>query len=278
MTHLAEPAEPMLVLEGVEKDFTDVPGGTLALSGVDLRVAAGEFVAIVGPSGAGKSTLLRLIADLTPLTAGRIRVCGHRPAEARRRRDFGMVFQSPVLYAWRKVLANVELPLEIQGIPREERRRRALASLERVGLTDVAERYPRQLSGGMQQRVAIARAMVVQPRILLMDEPFGSLDELTRERLELELLELWQATGVTVLFVTHAIEEAVFLADRVLVLGPRPGRFAAEIPIALSRPRGEHSRTELTYFEAVNRVRGELRRAMGVGEAESAESVGAGPA
>ena len=252
----------MLSLRGLVKAFDDTPGGTLALDRISFDVAAGAFVAIVGPSGSGKSTLLRLIGDLLPPSGGEIRVCGHDPSEARRRREFGMVFQSPVLYSWRKVLANVELPLQVQGVPRAERRAQAMASLTRVGLADVAERQPRQLSGGMQQRVAIARAMVVRPRILLMDEPFGSLDELTRERLNLELLELWRATGVTVLFVTHDIEEAVFLADRVIVFTPRPGRLAAEIAVDLPRPRDEQTRTDVAYFDRVNQVRRALRGAM----------------
>ncbi len=259
---------PILELDGVSKDFDDAPRLTRALADIDLEVAAGELVAIVGPSGSGKSTLLRLVGDLLQPSSGRIRVCGMSPAEARRQREFGMVFQSPVLYSWRSVLANVELPLQIQGVPAARRRERALASLDRVGLADVADRKPRQLSGGMQQRVAIARAMVVRPRILLMDEPFGSLDELTRERLNLELLELWRSSELTLLFVTHAIEEAVFLADRVVVLGPSPGRIAAELPIDLPRPRGEHSRGDLRYFECVNRVRQALRGAM---QAESIE-------
>jgi NitT/TauT family transport system ATP-binding protein len=249
----------------VGKVFTDAPERTVALEEFDLSVADGEFVALVGPSGCGKSTLLRLVADLDEPSSGSIRVCGLRPAEARRQREFGIVFQSPVLYAWRDVLANVALPLEIAGLGRAERDARALEAIAQVGLGDVADRYPRQLSGGMQQRVAIARALVTRPRVLLMDEPFGSLDELTRERLNLALLEIWRETGVTVVFVTHAIEEAVFLADRVAVLTPRPGRVAAVVEIEVARPRGPESLASRAHFDAVTRVRTLLRESAAQG-------------
>jgi NitT/TauT family transport system ATP-binding protein len=181
------------------------------------------------------------------------------PANARRQRKLGMVFQSPVLYPWRTVIGNVELPLEVAGVPRADRRRLARETLALVSLTDFEDRRPRQLSGGMQQRVAIARALAVRPRVLLMDEPFASLDELARERLNLELLRLWHDTGVTVLFVTHLIGEAVLLADRVLVLSARPGRLTAEIDVPLPRPRGVETRASEEYFRIVNTVRSALR-------------------
>jgi NitT/TauT family transport system ATP-binding protein len=248
-----------VVLDKVSKVFTDHPGGTAALSEVSTSVRRGEFVSIVGPSGSGKSTLLRIVADLTPPTAGSVSVCGMTPAAARRERKLGMVFQTPVLYPWRTVLGNVELPLEVAGVPRVERRRRAEETLALVGLPEFQDRRPRQLSGGMQQRVAIARALAVRPRVLLMDEPFASLDELARERLNLELLRLWRETGVTVLFVTHLIGEAVLLADRVVVLSARPGHVVAEIEVPLARPRGVETRASEDYFRIVNTVRAALR-------------------
>ena len=248
-----------LCLEDVSKVFTDHPGGTAALGSVDLRVGRGEFASIVGPSGSGKSTLLRIVADLTSPTSGSVRVCGMTPGQARRERKLGMVFQTPVLYPWRSVVQNVELPLEVAGLPRSERRRRAEETLELVGLLEFSDRRPRQLSGGMQQRVAIARALAVRPRLLLMDEPFASLDELARERLNLELLRLWRETGVTVLFVTHLIGEAVLLSDRVTVLSARPGRVVTEVEVDLPRPRGVETRSSAGYFRIVNSVRAALR-------------------
>jgi NitT/TauT family transport system ATP-binding protein len=260
------PELPELVIEGVSKVFTDHPGGTAALAEVSTTVRRGEFVSIVGPSGSGKSTLLRIVADLTAPSTGWVRVCGLTAAEARRQRKLGMVFQSPVLYPWRTVIGNVELPLEVAGIPRGERRRLADETLALVSLTEFKDRRPRQLSGGMQQRVAIARALAVRPRVLLMDEPFASLDELARERLNLELLRLWHETGVTVLFVTHLIGEAVLLADRVLVLSARPGRLTAEIDVPLPRPRGVETRASEEYFRVVNAVRSVLRGGSGGAE------------
>jgi len=251
--------EPILELEDVAMVFTDHPAGTAALGGVSLTVRRGQFVSVLGPSGSGKSTLLRIIGDLIPPTSGRVRVCGRGPGSARRRREDGIVFQAPVLYNWRTVSGNVELPLELAGVPRQERELRAEETLALVGLCEFSGRYPRQLSGGMQQRVSIARALVLRPRLLLMDEPFGALDELTRERLNLELLRLWRETGVTVLFVTHNIEEAVFLSDRVVVLTSRPGRVAAKIPIGLPRPRGEETRADPRFFALANQARAALR-------------------
>jgi len=250
---------PELRLERVTKVFTDHPGGTAALAGVSLVVRRGEFVSIVGPSGCGKSTLLRIVADLIAPSSGSVTVCGMTPSRARRERRLGMVFQSPVLYPWRTVIGNVELPLEVAGLPKAERRRRAEETLALVGLSESAELGPRQLSGGMQQRVAIARALAVRPRVLLLDEPFAALDELARERLNLELLRLWHETGVTVLFVTHLIGEAVLLADRVVVLSSRPGRTVAQVEVALPRPRDVETRASGDFFGLVNRVRAALR-------------------
>jgi NitT/TauT family transport system ATP-binding protein len=252
-----------VVVRRLSKRFDDAPGGTLALAGVDLDVAPGEFVAVVGPSGAGKSTLLRIVADLTSPSAGEVRVDGGSPREARLAHTYGLVFQAPVLLEWRTVRGNVELPLEVAGVPPADRRRMATEMLRRVGLADALERYPRQLSGGMRHRVALARALVSRPRLLLMDEPFAGLDEPTRERMNLELLQLWHESGVTVLFVTHDIDEAVFLADRVVVLSPRPGRVVANLPVELPRPRDAALAAEPAYFRAVTEARQALRVGMG---------------
>jgi NitT/TauT family transport system ATP-binding protein len=229
-----------------------------ALGPLDLHVPAGTFVAIVGPSGCGKSTLLRLVADLESATHGTVAIGGEPPAAARRRREIGIVFQAPVLLEWRTVAGNVALPLEVAGAPPAVRDASTAATLALVGLADVAQRYPRQLSGGMQQRVALARALAAHPRLLLMDEPFGALDELTRERLNLELLDVWARTGTTVLFVTHSLEEAVFVADRVVVLSPRPGRMVADVPVALPRPRTNALRADAAFVHAVAQVRAVL--------------------
>jgi len=258
-------AEAVVELVDVTKTFVDGPRATAALAGVSLAVAEGELVTLVGPSGSGKTTILRLVADLTSPTAGTVRVCGHPPATARRRRELGIVFQAPVLYTWRTVQGNVSLPLEIAGVPAPERARRVAETLALVGLADVADAHPRQLSGGMAQRVAIARALVVRPRVLLLDEPFAALDELARERLNLELLRVWRETGVTGLFVTHNLEEAVFLADRVVVLTASPGRLVAEIAVDLPRPRGPETRASPEFFALVTRARAALRRGASIG-------------
>jgi NitT/TauT family transport system ATP-binding protein len=256
--------DTILELKNVSMVFADQPvgedlAGTAALRGINLSVSSSEFVAVVGPSGSGKSTLLRIVGDLISPSTGDVQVCGHGPGTARRRREYGIVFQSPVLYNWRTVAQNVQLPLEIAGYDRDECLARAIETIDLVGLSDFVDHRPRQLSGGMQQRVAIARALVVRPRLLLLDEPFGALDEITRERLNLELLRIWHETGVTVLMVTHNIEEAVFLADRVVVLTSRPGRVAAEIPIGLPRPRDEGVRTRQDFYDLVLRAREVLR-------------------
>jgi NitT/TauT family transport system ATP-binding protein len=234
--------------------------GVTALEDIDLTVAQGEFVSLIGPSGCGKSTLLRLVADLLQPTSGTVLVNGATPHAARLQRTYGMVFQAATLLEWRRIRANIELPLEIMGVPRERRRTRALEMLDLVGLADFADHYPWQLSGGMQQRVAIARALAFEPSILLMDEPFGALDEMTRERMQAEVLRLWRETGTTVLFVTHSIPEAVFLSTRVVVMSPRPGRISDVVDVDLPRTRDDDTREEQRFFALTTQVRDALRK------------------
>lgn len=249
----------MIQVENVSKTFGTGDSAVVALRNVSFAVDSGEFVSVVGPSGCGKSTLLRLMADLLPPTEGRIALRGKTPQDARLAREYGFVFQSPTLYQWRTVRKNVQLPLEIMGVPRGEWRERVAHMLEMVGLADFHEHYPWQLSGGMQQRVSIARALAFDPPLLLMDEPFGALDEFTRERLNLELLKIWQQTHKTIIFVTHSIAEAVFLSTRVVVMSPRPGQIAAMVPVDLSHPRTFETRESERFFELVTRVRETLR-------------------
>ena len=255
-----DPHPPVVRLSGVDKVFSrgDQPS-TTALEGIDLQILRGEFVSLIGPSGCGKSTLLRLIGDLTAPTRGDVIVNGKPAARARRDRDYGMVFQAPVLMDWRTVEDNVKLPLEVLGRPPAERSARAREMLELVELGDFVRHYPYQLSGGMQQRVAIARALSFEPAILLMDEPFGALDEMTRERMNSEVLRIWERTGTTIVFVTHSIPEAVFLSSRVVVMSARPGRITDVIDVDLPRPRNEDSRESRRYFELVTAVREALR-------------------
>ncbi|MXY76564.1 MAG: ABC transporter ATP-binding protein [Acidimicrobiia bacterium] len=253
-----------LSLRGVEKVFN--PGSdqeVRAVHGIDLQVEKGEFISVIGPSGCGKSTLLRLIGDLTPPSAGTVSVNGKTPAKARLDRDYGMVFQSATLLEWRRVQANVELPLEIMGMDAAERSRQAAAMLELVQLDRFANHYPWQLSGGMQQRVAIARALAFKPSILLMDEPFGALDEMTRERMQSELLRIRAETGTTVVFVTHSIPEAVFLSTRVVIMSSRPGTITQVVDIDLPEPRSDETREEQRFFELLTGVREGLRAVEG---------------
>jgi NitT/TauT family transport system ATP-binding protein len=248
-----------VLIEGLTKVFNAGRSDeVVALSDVGLEVGDGEFVSLIGPSGCGKSTLLRLIADLLPPTTGSVSVAGKPAAEARRRQEYGIAFQQAGLFEWRTVQRNVELPLELRGMSRSDRRGRAREMLELVGLGDFTGHYPAQLSGGMQQRVAIARALAVSPPLLLMDEPFGALDEMTRERLQTELLAICAQTGAAVVFVTHSISEAVFLSRKVVVMSPRPGRITAAIDVDLPA-RDEAVRQSTAYFDAVTTVRKALR-------------------
>jgi NitT/TauT family transport system ATP-binding protein len=264
------PQEHVVSINGVSKVFETAGGRTTALQDIDLSIAPGEFVSLIGPSGCGKSTLLRLIGDLTSPSAGTISVNGKAAHKARTDRDYGIVFQAPVLFDWRTVQANVALPLEVKGVARSERDARVRAMLELVELKDFARHYPYQLSGGMQQRVSIARALALEPSILLMDEPFGALDEMTRERLNTEVQRIWQQTGTTVIFVTHSIPEAVFLSSKVVVMSPRPGRIIRVIDIDLPRPRTDDTRESARYFTLITEVRETLRGRRGEGAGQVA--------
>lgn len=237
----------------VSKTYSSRAGEVHALANVSLRVRRGEFISLLGRSGCGKSTLLKLIAGVTPYESGSIEVAGERvrgPASG-----LGMVFQTPVLLEWRDVLSNVTLPLEFAGIADGPGRRRAIELLETVGLGAFTSRHPHELSGGMQQRVAIARALVTDPSLLLMDEPFGALDALTRDEMAAELLRIWESTRKTIIFVTHSIEEAVLLSDRVVVLTPRPGRVNTVIDIDLERPRDASIRYDPRFSEHAQQLR-----------------------
>jgi NitT/TauT family transport system ATP-binding protein len=241
----------VVAISGLSKHF----GATTALQQIELEIAEREFVSLIGPSGCGKSTLLRIIGDLIEPSAGKVVVNGKSARQARADRDYGIVFQDPVLYDWRTVAKNVALPLEIAGWSRQKRADRVQKMLSLVELSGFESHRPWQLSGGMQQRVSIARALSFDPALLLMDEPFGALDEMTRERLNLELLQIWDASGSTIVFVTHSISEAVFLSTRVVVMSPRPGRISEVIPIDLPQPRTAATREEPRFFELVTQVR-----------------------
>ncbi|MEV6348886.1 ABC transporter ATP-binding protein [Actinoplanes sp. NPDC051851] len=248
-----------VVVDKVTKVFNQGrPDEVLALDNVDLTVGDGEFVSLIGPSGCGKSTLLRLVADLIAPTTGTVTVAGKDAGNARKDQAYGIAFQQAGLFEWRTVRRNVELPLELRGVSRSERKARAEQMLQLVGLADFAGHYPGQLSGGMQQRVAIARALAVQPPLLLMDEPFGALDEMTRERLQSELLGICTATKTSVIFVTHSISEAVFLSDRVVVMSARPGRITADVAVTLPS-RDDAGRQSPAFFEKITEVRQALR-------------------
>ena len=230
-----------------------------ALVDVDLSVAAGEFISLIGPSGCGKSTLLRLIGDLLTPTSGEVSVNGKSAHQSRLDQDYGMAFQQAGLFEWRSVQKNIELPLELKGWDKAKRAARAQEMLELVKLPEFAGHMPWQLSGGMQQRIAIARALAAHPPLLLMDEPFGALDEMTREHMQAELLRICAETSTTVVFVTHSIPEAVYLSDRVVVMSPRPGRITKVVDIGLGRTRNEETRTSDTFYHRVNEVREALR-------------------
>jgi NitT/TauT family transport system ATP-binding protein len=254
------PAPSVVEARGVGTVFGTGGGAVTALEEIDLTIRPGEFVSLIGPSGCGKSTLLRLIGDLTEPSSGELLVNGKPARQARLDRDYGMVFQAPVLMEWRTVERNIELPLEIMGFERAERSRRSAALLRLVELEGFAGKHPWQLSGGMQQRVAIARALAFDPKLLLMDEPFGALDEMTRERMNLELMGIWTRTRTTIVFVTHSIPEAVFLSSRVVVMSARPGRIARIVEVDLPQPRTVETRETERYFELVTEVREALRR------------------
>jgi NitT/TauT family transport system ATP-binding protein len=238
-------------IKGLAKSF----GETTALQDIDLELGEREFVSLIGPSGCGKSTLLRIIGDLIQPTSGTARVNGKPARQARIDRDYGIVFQDPVLYDWRTVAKNIALPLELARWNRRRRTEKVKEMLDLVELSGFENHHPWQLSGGMQQRVSIARALSFDPALLLMDEPFGALDEMTRERLNMELLQIWDASGSTVVFVTHSIAEAVFLSTRVVVMSPRPGRISDVVTIDLPQPRTAATREESRFFELVTAVR-----------------------
>jgi NitT/TauT family transport system ATP-binding protein len=258
--------EAVVTARGITKTFGK--GGVTALQDIELEVGRGEFVSLIGPSGCGKSTLLRVIGDLVEPTAGQILVNGKTAHRARLDRDYGIVFQAAVLYDWRTVAKNIGLPLELVGWSRAKRAERVAEMIDLVELEGFEKHYPWQLSGGMQQRVSIARALSFSPALLLMDEPFGALDEMTRERLNAELLRIWAETGSTVIFVTHSISEAVYLSTRVAVMSPRPGRITRIVPIDLGQPRTFETREDPRFFELVTQVR-EALHAGGADEVEA---------
>ena len=243
-------------LRSLTKTFAK--GNVTALQEIDLAIEPGEFVSLIGPSGCGKSTLLRIVGDIVEPSAGEIVVNGKPARRARLDGDYGIVFQAPVLYDWRTVQKNIALPLEMLRWDRGRKTKRVEEMLELVDLTAFGNHYPWQLSGGMQQRVSIARALSFSPPLLLMDEPFGALDEMTRERLNMELLQIWAETESTVIFVTHSISEAVFLSTRVAVMSPRPGRITTIVDIDLPQPRTAETREEPRFFELVTEVRERL--------------------
>ncbi len=253
--------QPAVTFKNVSKVFNERARDRVkALDDINLDIRPGEFVSLIGPSGCGKSTLLRLVGDLIPPTAGTVLVNGKPAPQARLNREYGMVFQQATLYDWRTIRHNVQLPLEILGWPAAKRDARTQQMLKLVQLEEFARHYPWQLSGGMQQRVALARALAFEPSILLMDEPFGALDEMTRERLQLEVLRLWSQTKKTVIFVTHSIPEAVFLSTRVVVMSARPGRISGVVEIDLPQPRGYETREQPRFFEKITEVRERLRQ------------------
>jgi NitT/TauT family transport system ATP-binding protein len=252
------PAAPAVDLSRISVRFTTEHGTITAIDNLDLSVRQGGFLTILGPSGCGKSTLLRVMADLIVPSTGAVRVMNEPPAAARRRREIGFVFQHPALLAWRTVLGNVQLPLEVGGRPIVGRRT-PQDLLRLVGLEGWENAYPHQLSGGMRQRVSIARALINEPKLLLMDEPFGALDEITRDRLNEELLNVWQETGTTIVFVSHSIYEAAFLSESVILLAARPGRIVERVPVPFPYPRTPVLRRSAEF----NELLGTLREVLG---------------
>jgi len=246
-------------ISDVDKYFNQSkPNEVWALDTINLSVETGAFVSLIGPSGCGKSTLLRLMAALTHPTNGEVLINGKSADEARSDRDYGMAFQHSGLFKWRTISQNIELPLELMGWSKQDRKDRSQELLELIKLPDFGDHYPSELSGGMRQRVAIARSLSFRPSLLLMDEPFGALDEMTREHMQDELLDIWSRTGKTIVFVTHSIPEAVYLSQRVIVMSPRPGRIASDIAVDLGE-RVFETREDPRFFEKVTEVREALR-------------------
>ena len=250
-------AQAVIDARDLSLTFTTADGPVYALEGINLKVNDGDFVSFIGPSGCGKTTLLRVIADLEQATSGTVSVNGMSPAQARMARAYGYVFQAPALYPWRTVEKNVGLPLEIMGTANAATR--VKRNLELVNLGGFEKKFPWQLSGGMQQRVSIARALAVEPKLLLMDEPFGALDEIVRDKLNQQLLELWAATKKTVVFVTHSIPEAVFLSSKIVVMSPRPGRIIDVIETNLPASRKLDIRETPEFLKIAHRVREGLK-------------------
>ena len=259
------PVAPAIAVaaEKLSVQFGEGDRATLALSEVDLTIGQGDFVSLIGPSGCGKTTLLRAIADLVQPSSGVLRVNGMTPEAARLARAYGYVFQAPALLPWRTVAQNIMLPLEIIGLPPEQRRAEAARYIELMGLRDFARKFPWQLSGGMQQRVSIARALSFKPSLLLMDEPFGALDEITRDGLNLHMRELWARTGLTGVFVTHSIPEAIFLSTHIVVMSARPGRIVEVILSDLPRQRSLEDRDTPAFLSVARRVREALHLGYG---------------
>ena len=252
---------PVVSIQNVNKIFGEGSTNQVhALKDINLVIQPNEFISLIGPSGCGKSTLLRLIGDLTNTSSGQVTINNKSAHQARLDRDYGMVFQAATLYDWRTVTKNVQLPLELMKYSQEKKEARTRDMLALVELSDFAKHFPWQLSGGMQQRVAIARALAFEPSILLMDEPFGALDEMTGERMNLELLNIWEMTRITVIFVTHSITEAVFLSTRVIVMSARPGRIISDIKIDLPHPRDNDTRESVRFFQLETEVREALRK------------------
>jgi NitT/TauT family transport system ATP-binding protein len=258
---------PLIVVENVSRVFTSGARIVDALERISFEIQTGEFVSIVGPSGCGKSTLLKILSGLLPASSGTIAVSGDAVSEPLK--NVGMVFQAPVLLKWRPVMGNILLPVEFAKLNVASHLERAGSLIKLVGLEGFEEMYPHQLSGGMQQRVSLCRALVTDPQLLLMDEPFGALDAMTRDELDLELLRLWEEKKKTVLFVTHSIQEAVFLSDRVFVMSARPGRLLEMLSIDLPRPRTLEMMSSLRFGEYTLRIRSLLASAMGTAEATS---------
>ncbi|CTQ64319.1 Aliphatic sulfonates import ATP-binding protein SsuB [Roseibium alexandrii] len=256
---MSSQANRVIDIDNLSLTFETNDGPVHALSDIDLKIEEGDFVSFIGPSGCGKTTLLRVIADLERPTAGSISVNGVSPEEARLNRAYGYVFQAAALYPWRTIAKNVALPLEIMGLSREEQQQRIQKNMELVNLTGFEKKYPWQLSGGMQQRASIARALAVEPDLLLMDEPFGALDEIVRDHLNEQLLQLWAKTNKTVVFVTHSIPEAVFLSTKIVVLCPRPGRIYDVIESDLPRERNLDIRETPEFLKIAHRVREGLK-------------------